>query len=319
MCAHSTSSEHAVADSCLFSLAVSVVPTTTAVLAPLRRRSIDPLLLTPLTKLQHLDLDSTPPAGGSKGAAVLLAVLPRLQHLTHLDLCDCLITAAAPAAAYSALTASHKLAYLDISGAEPPADAWRHLLPAKRPLTALQRLHLAGVYEASTEGLSDKQLQHLVQACPKLENLQCWLQPTVLPEALLELTALTGLALQGVTEEVADSVLLQLTALQDLHIVPDSSIDDAGMLRLTALTKLSQLGVHHDACSPEFCEQYSALAVKDGEDFVLVFDTEVSVSVLWLGCLDGEQWMLGGWSFMSSTAHWLRRMERTLCLCLTQR
>jgi len=239
-------------------------------------RSVDPSLLAPLVKLQHLDLDNTPPVGRPRGTAMLLAVLSKLQQLTHLDLCDCLLDpAAAPAAAYAALTASSRLAYLDIQSAELPlADTWQLLLPPGRPLMQLQRLHLSGVYPAAG-GFSAEQLQHIVQSCPALQNLQCVVNPQAPPTALLQLTALTGLTLEGVSDEVVEEVLLKLPELQELHVLPSSSVDDVGLMRLTALTQLSQLGLHHGGCSYEFEAEYVNLAVKDGDDVVLQFDTEV--------------------------------------------
>jgi hypothetical protein len=210
--------------------------------------------------------------GGSEGAAILLSVLPKLQQLTLLDLAGCLVdSAAAPAAAYAALTSSRQLVHLNIEGAEVPEEAWQHILPLARQLSQLQCLHLAGAF--SKDGLSAEQRQRLVQTCPSIKDLQCWLQPGVAPTAMLQLSALTALALSRVTDEVADGVLLKLPALQELHIEPDSSINDVGLLRLTALTRLSQLGIFLDACSPEFAVQLSKLAV--GEDCALVYDVTV--------------------------------------------
>lgn len=285
-------------------------------------RSISPSLLAPLTKLQHLDLDGTAPAGGVRGVTALLSVLPRLQHLTHLDLCDCLAstmmagedsTAAAaaaqvPAAAFSALTASSCLAFLDIQGADLPQEAWQHLLlrrtaagsgPPAPPAAAaavalshLQRLHLADAYSSSCpEGLHEQRLQQLVQACPNLRNLQGSLPPpeeeeaaaSCCPSALLQLSGLTGLALDGISTDVAESVLVKLTQLEELHCLPHSTIEEAGLLLLTALTRLSQLGIHHhhDTCCAEFQAEYSRLAVKDGNDLVLLFNVEVRMSSMW--------------------------------------
>ena len=238
-------------------------------------RSIDPLLLAPLTKLQHLDLDSTSPAGGAKGAAVLLEVLPRLQNLTHLDLSECLCDAvSAPAAAFSALTASSKLEFLDIQYTEPPEGALACLLG--RTLPQLQCLNLNGICSTCPDGLNERELRQLVKACPHLRSLQCSLQPNACPNALLQLTALTALTLDCVTVEVTECVLVKLTRLEELHIVPNSTIDDVGLLRLTALTQLSQLGIHHYGCTLYFEEEYRKLAQKDGEDEVLLFNAEVS-------------------------------------------
>lgn len=286
-------------------------------------RSIDPLLLAPLTALQHLDLENTPPAGGTKSAELLLGVLAKLQHLTFLDLSHCLLdTAPAPAAAYSALTASSNLAFLDIQGAQLPAAAWSQLfpvstgggLPRSQHIQHLQRLHLTcGPHEffmspqrrsrhqqhheaLMPHGLSDEHLSHLVRVCPGLRRLQTSLQPDTAATALVQLTALTALALQGVTESIVDDVLPQLAGLRMLHILPESSIGDTEMLQLCALTGLVQLGVHHVGCSDEFLDSYIELATRHGQDLVLASTRfnweececedwgEVSLHVVWCVC-----------------------------------
>jgi hypothetical protein len=67
----------------------------------------------------------------SSGVAALLAVLPCLQHLAHLALPGVLDQDVAPAAAYSALTASSSLRVLELSRACIPPPAWQHIFPAQ--------------------------------------------------------------------------------------------------------------------------------------------------------------------------------------------
>jgi hypothetical protein len=210
-------------------------------------------------------------------------VLPKLQQLTHLDLGDCLTDcfAAAPAV-YSALTANSKLTYLDIQCTTGPREAWGHLFPAGHTLPQLQRLHLIDALEepllwSSPEGLSQRQLQEVVETCPNLQHLQCALQPYVSPAALLQLRGLVGLAIQGVSNEDVDIALVRMTALQELHILAGSKVNDVGLMPLTALTQLTQLGLHHQApdlphqaLSAGFRRAYSGLATRDGEELVLM-------------------------------------------------
>jgi hypothetical protein len=87
--------------------------------------SIEPGILSDKTRLQHLELAAPGTmgcdiVGGSDGVQELLGHLQAMQQLTRLNLGRSL-KATAPAAAYSALTASSKLQHLDLCDSRLPA------------------------------------------------------------------------------------------------------------------------------------------------------------------------------------------------------
>jgi hypothetical protein len=99
---------------------------------------LEPAVLAGKTHLQYLrwQVDCS---DDNVHAAQLLSHLQPLQQLTHLDLYHSLLSRrdGPPARAYSALTASSKLQYLDISGCILPPDAFQHVFPAGRDLRHL--------------------------------------------------------------------------------------------------------------------------------------------------------------------------------------
>lgn len=123
------------------------------------------------TQLQHLALELHI---SSVQVAQLLSHLQHMQQLTYLSLDRSLKSddeVNPPAAAYSALTASSKLAHLDICGCNVPAGAWQHIFPTGRQLPHLHTLYLACLRQPSgCEGIPPTG-SSLVSCCPNLQAL----------------------------------------------------------------------------------------------------------------------------------------------------
>jgi hypothetical protein len=129
--------------------------------------------------------------------AQLLSHLRHLLQLTHLHLAHNMSVvkdeAPLPAAAYSALTASSKLQYLDARWFGLPVDAWQHVFPPGRQLPHLQEPAIR-VTQTSAAAGSFPTLggTSLVSCCPALESL--YLKNVPHSAAVLgPLTALRGL------------------------------------------------------------------------------------------------------------------------------
>jgi hypothetical protein len=175
-----------------------------------------------------------------------------MQQLTHLHLSECLehfgpndhgITP--PAAAYSTITASSGLQYLDISFNKLPAGVWPQLFPAGRHLPNLRHLDIS---ETSPAGREAPHLQgsRLVSCCPGLHSLQ--LQKIFYNvELLAPLQLLSGLYTLGLaTFDCAAAhslnVVSQLTGLKNLTVLcPDTLTTEKLMMQLTQLKHLTAL------------------------------------------------------------------------------
>ena len=73
---------------------------------------------------------------------------------------------------------------------------------------------------------------------------------------LLQLTALTCLWVSGITDGVAGS-LSRLQELDDLQIMQPSTLTDAGLQPLTALTQLTRLKFEVDTVNHTGVEQHA--------------------------------------------------------------
>jgi hypothetical protein len=163
----------------------------------INKAAFQPGALDGKTKLQHLML-GTCTVGGAAGVAALLAQLQPMQQLTYLDLDDSLGAdtpnpkhqgalagtgedqgnpsedverVCAPAAAYSALTASSKLQHLNISQGILPAGLWQQLFPADRQLPHLRDLNISYVKEPPGREYLAPEHQQLASCCPGLQHL----------------------------------------------------------------------------------------------------------------------------------------------------
>jgi hypothetical protein len=98
-------------------------------------------------QLQHVVLYGCQLSGDSTGVAQLLSDVQGLKQLKHLNLISSLQScptdeSTPPAVAYSVLTSSSMLQYLDISGCLLPAGVWQYLFPGGKQLPHLESLGL---------------------------------------------------------------------------------------------------------------------------------------------------------------------------------
>jgi hypothetical protein len=192
------------------------------------------------TQLQHLAVGYIID-GSSAGVTKLLSHLQHIQQLTCLSL-DCTLKAIAPAADYSALTASSNLRLLDIRDCTLPAGAWQHVFPSGRQLPQLRVLAIGEVHTpegpaAAPEG------SRLVSCCPGLQTLS--MQQLQYNSDLL--APLTGLSsLQELSLEPKNSlgegleVVCKLTGLRRLELELPVEAGDQ-LLQLTQLQQLTHL------------------------------------------------------------------------------
>jgi hypothetical protein len=195
------------------------------------------------SQLQHLELVDCSIADGSAGVAELLFQLQFLQQLTCLDLrwtlfgCD-----TAPAAAYSALTASSKLQHLDISCCSLPPGVWQQLFPAGRQLPHLRALTVNGAgYSSGAAVVMDG--SQLVSCCAGLQSLKM----EVVHHSAELLAPLTGLcSLSKLYFRPAGSsseglqLVCQLTGLRWLDLCYPSAAQGL-LLQLAQLNQLTHL------------------------------------------------------------------------------
>jgi hypothetical protein len=129
---------------------------------------VDARVLAGKTRLRHLDLPFI------EETAELLSQLRHMQQLTHLDLHDepeGFEEVGAPAADFSAFTASSKLRSLNISGRTVPAGAWKHMFPTGRQLPHLTYLDISEVKEPSGTWAAAPKGTYLVSCCPNLREI----------------------------------------------------------------------------------------------------------------------------------------------------
>jgi hypothetical protein len=153
----------------------------------------EPDALAGKTQLQHLVVLACRIAGGSAGHMQLLAHLQIMQQLTHLDMGRTSLLGPEPsptAQAYSALTDSSQLQYLQLSEELPPG-VWQHMFPAGRQLPHLRVLNVNHV-RLPTSPAPAPEGRRLVACCPGLQELYMWgLQYST--ELLAPLTGLSSL------------------------------------------------------------------------------------------------------------------------------
>jgi hypothetical protein len=153
-------------------------------------------------------------------------------------------------AACAALTASSALHALQLQHAELPEGALPCMFPAGRVLPSLRQLHLQDINPDLTRHcLRDADLQRLVACATGLTGLtllRC-LHSGVSLEPLLQLPGLQHLELSHLHGDSGARVMAQLTVLRRL-CNNDANLSPAGLMRLSALRRLTHLHVH---CSAE--------------------------------------------------------------------
>jgi hypothetical protein len=140
-------------------------------------KELNPAVLDGLTALEHLAVIQTPvnPRGVSPSAAAgvptLLALLPRMQQLTYLNLTDCL-SWPQPAHAYAALTASPRLVKLVLRSCHLPSGICEHMFGPGEARLRVQLTHLAlHTSWPINVTLEAGDVDRLVACCPGLRHL----------------------------------------------------------------------------------------------------------------------------------------------------
>jgi hypothetical protein len=136
----------------------------------------EPGALASKTNMQHLELDwfrISPHS--SEGLVELLSHMQLMQQLTHLSLQGTLRADQQPLSAQmtealSALTASSKLQYLDISNCALPTAVWSQIFPAGRQLKHLHWLNASLINPTDPPYVPDA--SRLVSCCPGLQTLK---------------------------------------------------------------------------------------------------------------------------------------------------
>jgi hypothetical protein len=204
---------------------------------------VEPGAVAGKSKLQLLKLCRCNVSSGTAGVSELLS---HLQQLTHLTVSRTLTgPGAAPAAAYSALTASSTLQHLDICLMALPAGAWQHMFPVGRQLAHLQYLNISSALNPEGDWIPAPECSSLVSCCPSLQELDLLIRPQCKPQLLAPLQGLTGLHTlhMGGDEITADEVQAagQLTGLRELTLLTLNSITAEVLLPLTELLQLTAL------------------------------------------------------------------------------
>ena len=134
----------------------------------------------------------------SSWSGSFLSGMGQLQHLTqlHIQAPDSFIWPPV-SPAYSALTASSKLAHLALYGAEPPGSIWQYLFSATRKLPHLTTLRTNYGWRSSDFGVwGAEDLSSLVSCCPNLCTVdRLHVQHGSHRSKLQQLTALTSINL----------------------------------------------------------------------------------------------------------------------------
>jgi len=219
--------------------------------------NLDPSILQDCTQLQDLELNHLAIMSAGGGAA-LHSLLGRLQQLHSLQLTELEYEWPVAAAAYSSLTASSALQQLYLAVDNMPAGVWPHVFPPDRQLPALQELSFewSGSDEpdpppAAAPGTAD--IDCLASCCPGLRSISISLQPGTQLSALAKASGLTRLWVSGLLEQGFESLraLSRLVSLQRLSVYLGGPITPQDLLRLTALTGLTQLSIEPNT-APEF-------------------------------------------------------------------
>lgn len=201
--------------------------------------AFEPAALSGKTLLRKLHLFDAVIPGGAAGVSALLLELQQLQELSVLGLSNTLKHCAADASCYAALTASTRLASLNLRSCMLPHGVWQHILRAGMELPLLQELFMQYVSEGGQ--LTSADMQRLVTAAPALRQLSSsQAQKPALLAPLTNLTGLQDLELSKV-DDAGVGVLVQITGLRKLQLWGPSMVTEAGLLQMTVLQQLSSL------------------------------------------------------------------------------
>lgn len=182
-----------------------------------------------------------------EGATAFVTAVGQMQQLECLNFTwgslDCLSDV--PARQFSALTASTRLRqlFLDTDSDELlPSGAVAHMFPRGRKLPELGCVNFKC---ENGECITRGELRLLAEACPNLVSLvlRNVMQPGCGDVLLTFPPCLDSLQLGDLFGDDAAEVVCQLTQLEYLDLYGASTLTDAGLERLTTLTRLTALGV----------------------------------------------------------------------------
>lgn len=152
-----------------------------------------------------------------------------------------------PGAAWSVITASSELEYLELRFSTIPAGACQHLFATGQQLPRLHTLDMRGSYHMPSpeaDLLQPADLARLAGCCPALQKLHVLdaVQPGATLTALQQLQQLQELRISGLTNETIQQVA-QLTGLTSLTVW-SGSVDVAGWRHISSLQSLHILECH---------------------------------------------------------------------------
>jgi hypothetical protein len=225
---------------------------------------LDPELLSCITKLTRLVLNSTKLLPAQGGTAALLQVLYVLPKLQHLDLCNTLqrrdlalrssyVSIGHASAVYSSITSSTQLRVLRLVQCYLPTGAWERMFPAGREQPNLQEIALGGTRFGDMEPVLFMMISKGFvpagdsgshkRAARLSEERWVDLQPE---HAQCLMAACPGLHQLAVTLGNTDAAsgqalvpLQQLPRLRELSVTPFSEGVAADLAQLAGLTGLS--------------------------------------------------------------------------------
>jgi len=142
-----------------------------------------------------------------------------------------------------------------------PEGPWQHVFPDRLRLPALTELETAWGFSWKAADLNQ-----LVSSCSHLQKLSLRCTPGLQLTALLQLTDLVRLWLEGETDSITIASLAQLSALQRLHrlAVTGPCVFSGRLLEsLTAFTQLTYLVLpHHSHLGPSMQQRLLELCGK---------------------------------------------------------
>jgi len=206
--------------------------------------SVDAAVLATTSQLQQLELGCKD-LWNAEGSAAMLAAVGQQQGLTKLRISHYRCWSTPSAAAYSALTASSHVQHLQLIGCEFPAGAWQQMFPPTKCCPELRQLY-SWTRDTQVQPLSPADTVAMVSCCPRLDSITLGRHlPVSSATPLQQLTGLTALQLCASFQDSAPSIA-QLTGLQNLMLISSGQADQvtvSGLLQLTALQQLSEIGV----------------------------------------------------------------------------
>jgi hypothetical protein len=198
----------------------------------LEASALQPDALAGKTQLQHLaflrpgDMFEDESEGDAvRRSAFVAGLLSQLQHLTQLTYLDLpnhfhgMMDDNPPAAAFSALTASSKLQYLNISDCRVPEGVWQHVFPTDRQLPQLSTLLMDSVMQPEGYTVVPPG-SRIVSCCPGLQSLdmRCLRYDAEQMAPLSGLSSLHTLLLYSLSREKGFEVVGQLPQLRHLQL-----------------------------------------------------------------------------------------------------